>query len=216
MTRNIWVGVVVVIVIVAGGWWYLNMSSVPLTSETTQLPTEQSTQQNTNSGTPTASNSASQSVSNSNSDVITITAPNGGETFKIGNTVRVSWQAKNLPPNAAVDLQLATISGGRPVFDEKTGDCTNCAGGTSSIVLAAPSLVNGAGSIDWEVGKKLYPLFTPPGPGSNYVILATVSRPPTDAEVAECRKKYPNGPQCNALVFVIGRDSSDATFSLTN
>jgi hypothetical protein len=46
MSRNIWIGVVVV-VLVAGGWWYFNQSSVPATSETTQLPTLQA---NTNAG----------------------------------------------------------------------------------------------------------------------------------------------------------------------
>ena len=48
MTRNIWIGVVVVAVLAAGGWQYLNMSSVPATSDTAQLPT---TQQNTTGGT---------------------------------------------------------------------------------------------------------------------------------------------------------------------
>lgn len=47
MSRNILVGIVVVIVLLAGGWWYFNQSSVPATSDTTQLPT---TQQNANTG----------------------------------------------------------------------------------------------------------------------------------------------------------------------
>lgn len=48
MNRNVWIGVIVVAVLVAGGWWYLNQSSTPATSETTEFPT---TQQNTNTGT---------------------------------------------------------------------------------------------------------------------------------------------------------------------
>lgn len=40
MNRNIWIGIIVIVVIVAGGWWYLNQSSVPAVSETTQLPSQ--------------------------------------------------------------------------------------------------------------------------------------------------------------------------------
>ena len=53
MSRNIWIGIVVALVLVAGGWWYLNQSSVPAISETTQLPTTQNTN---NTGTQSVVN----------------------------------------------------------------------------------------------------------------------------------------------------------------
>lgn len=54
MTRNIWIGIIVVIALVVGGWWYLNQSSAPATSDTTQFPTIQ----NTNTAPQTAMNPA--------------------------------------------------------------------------------------------------------------------------------------------------------------
>ena len=60
MSRNVMIGGVVVIALAIGGWWYLNMSSAPAISETTQFPTTQTAQQqNTNAGAqPTANHSA--------------------------------------------------------------------------------------------------------------------------------------------------------------
>lgn len=38
---------------------------------------------------------------------ITVLSPNGGETYKVGDAVTVSWNASNLPANTAVGLQLS-------------------------------------------------------------------------------------------------------------
>ncbi len=60
MNKYLLIGVVAILV-VAGGWWYFNQSSVPATSETAQLPTDQTTQQNTNTGAqPVTNNQPSQ------------------------------------------------------------------------------------------------------------------------------------------------------------
>ena len=48
---NIAIVIALVVIVGGAGWWYMNKSSVPATSETNQLPTQE-TQQNTNAQTP--------------------------------------------------------------------------------------------------------------------------------------------------------------------
>lgn len=153
-------------------------------------------------------------------DIIRITSPNGGETLKIGDTVRVSWDAKNVPGKyVGLRLEVWQISGDKPIIDA-TGQCSNCIEGgmiTLSNPVSSDGLANGAGSVDWVVGKKLYPLHTPPGPGNNYVLLAVAERGNTDEEAAECRQKNPNSVMCGKPWTVeLGRDYSDRVFSITN
>lgn len=90
MNRNILIGIIVVVVLVAGGWWYMNKSSVPATSETTQLPTLQETtnaqtQTVTKPSVPAAQTQPSnQPVSSPADNEISYTAP-------IGYHIRESW-----------------------------------------------------------------------------------------------------------------------------
>ena len=37
---------------------------------------------------------------------ITILSPNGGENYKIGDTVQIKWNSTNLPANAPIDIEL--------------------------------------------------------------------------------------------------------------
>lgn len=157
--------------------------------------------------------STSQSVSNLNSSVITIIAPNGGEVFKIDSIVRVSWVAKNVPSEyVGLRLEVWQISGDKPIISA-TGQCSNCIGGN---IITLDGLANGVGSVDWEVGKKLYPMHIPPGPGNNYVLLAVAERGNTDAESKQRCKDYPSGVCGKPWTVELGRDYSDRVFSITN
>ena len=165
-------------------------------------------------------NSTSQTAPNLNTVAIKITVPNGGETLKIGNTVRVSWEAQNVSSKyVGLRLEVWQISGDKPIIDS-SGQCSNCTSGamiTLSNPVSSDGLANGAGSVDWKVGEKLYPLHTPPGPGNNYVLMAVAERGNTDAEAAECRQKNPSSVMCGKPWTVeLGRDYSDRVFSITN
>jgi len=152
-------------------------------------------------------------------DIIKITAPNGGETLKIGDAVRVSWDAKNVPGKyVGLRLEVWQISGDKPIIGA-TGECSNCIGGgmiTLSNPVSSDGLANGAGSVDWVVGKKLYPLHTPPGPGNNYVLMAVAERGNTDEESEQRCKDYPSGVCGKPFSVLLGVDYSDRVFSITN
>ena len=51
---------------------------------------------------------------NSTPSKITVLFPNGGETYKIGDTVNITWNSSNLDPNRQLDVHLSN-SQGQPV-----------------------------------------------------------------------------------------------------
>ncbi len=101
---NATIAIALVIIIAGAGWWYLNQSTIPSTSGTTELPTTQQTaQKNTN---PT-----SQSAPTLNTSVIRITSPNGEAEQKLSlesnglGSIRFGFSSEQ------VVMQLTTILG---------------------------------------------------------------------------------------------------------
>ncbi len=157
---------------------------------------------------PDSSTSASQSISSVptlNTGIINITSPNGGETLRIGDTVRITWEAKNVPSGAQVDLELFKITSEKTSVSAE-GACLNCAGGgLLSGVSAIYPIANGTGGADWIVGKLYSGGYV--SSGNRYIMKAQISR--TGSE-NEC----PNpGHYCT---IIAGVDWSDVSFTLVN
>ena len=137
--------------------------------------------------------------------IIRVTNPNGGEKFKIGNTIHITWEVKNPPAGTWLDLELFEISGDKTEVGTN-GQCLNCTGGgLRSGVQAISPITNGAGGIDWEAGKLYTGGYVKPG--SHYVLKVNISK---TGDPSECPAKFPN------CVVDLGADWSDAAFSLTN
>lgn len=137
--------------------------------------------------------------------VLRLMSPNGGETFKIGSTVRITWDVKNPPAGIWLDLELFEISGDKPNI-ASSGQCLNCTGGgLRSGVQAISPITNGVGGIDWAVGKIYAGGYVKPG--SHYILKANISK---TGSSSECPAKFSG---CTVDLDV---DWSDAAFSLTN
>lgn len=214
MNKYLLVGVVAILAI-AGGWWYLIQSSSVAVSETNQQPTtqqnsnvvEQPRQQDTDVSTQTNPTPTQQALSISNG-AIKITSPNGGETFKLGNTVRVTWNAQNVPSGSQLELELFQITGDRPVINAQ-GACTNCVESGLRSGVPFVSVANGSGSAEWVVGKQYSGEYV--APGSHYIMKATVSKSGS-VDAGEC----PSGSFKGTCEIFYQIDWSDGTFSLTN
>lgn len=153
---------------------------------------------------PSKSVTKLQLESSSNSPVIKIISPNGGETLKIGDKVRINWEA-NPPPGVWLDLELFEISGDKPSI-APSGQCLNCiGGGLRSGVQAISPIMNGAGGIDWEVGKLYAGGYVKAG--NHYILKANISK---TGSPNECPAKFAG------CTIDLGVDWSDAVFSLTN
>ena len=189
---------------------YFSQSSVPTTFPTTGMPTiQQTVEQNTKTETQVNTNPAPQPAAPSNTSAIRITSPNGGEAFKIGSTVRVTWEAQNVPTGAQLQLELFEITSDKTIVSAD-GVCTNCTGGgLGSGVPLVQSVADGAGSAEWTAGK--LPGGGSVSPGSRYIMKATLSKSGR-ASAGECPAGSFKGT-CEVLYEV---DWSDAAFSLTN
>lgn len=111
MNKYLLVGVVALLII-AGGWWYLNQSSVPSTSETTQLPTLQET---ANTQTQTATKpSAPVTPQSQNSSGTLFSHPTDGYRFSYDSTkleARTS-SATEFPQDTGLKPSSVVTSGG--------------------------------------------------------------------------------------------------------
>ncbi|MDO8564656.1 MAG: dockerin type I repeat-containing protein [bacterium] len=69
---------------------------------------------------------------------ITVLSPNGGESYKIGDAVNVSWNVSNLPANTNVGLQLSYNLNGATFEDGLTSSnlSPDSRGGYSWVILA--------------------------------------------------------------------------------
>ena len=138
---------------------------------------------------------------------IKLISPNGGESFAIGSSVPVKWEAFNIKGKAAgaqLDVELFEIKDDKPDISDKNV-CTNCTGsGLRSGVSAIP-LKTGEGSATWVAGKLYSGGYVTPG--SRYILKATVSK---TGSPSECPTTVPT---CTVELDV---DWSDAAFSLTN
>lgn len=139
-----------------------------------------------------------------NYSVIRVTSPNGGEALKIGYKIHITWEASP-PPGVWLDLELFEINGDKPNI-ASNGQCLNCiGGGLRSGVSAISPITNGAGGIDWVVGKLYAGGYVKSG--SHYVLKANINK---TGSPNECPAKFPN------CTVDLGVDWSDAAFSLTN
>lgn len=214
MNKYLAIGVGAVLVI-AGGWWYVNQPNPTTVSETGQQPTaqdsmavEQSRQQNTGASAQTNPAPAPQTVPSISNGSIKITSPNGGETFKLGDTVHITWNVQNAPAGSQLDLELFEITGDRPVISAQ-GVCTNCTESGLRSGVPYVSVTNGAGSAEWVAGKQYRGSTV--NPGSRYIMKATVSKAGY-ANAGECPLGSVKGT-CEVFYQV---DWSDGVFSLTN
>jgi len=152
-----------------------------------------------------SSSSTSQSAPTLNTGMIRIISPNGGETLKIGDTMQITWDTKDVPAGAQLDLELFEITSDKTVINAE-GGCFNCTGsGLRSGVSAIHPVVNGVGSARYIVGKLYAGGYLKPG--SHYIMKATVSK---DGSPSECPAKFPT---CTVDLSV---DWSDTAFTLLN
>jgi len=138
---------------------------------------------------------------------IRLISPNGGESFKIGNSVQITWKAFNVVDKAAgaqLDVELFEIKGDKPLID-KNNICTNCMGSGLRSGISAVPLKTGEWSATWVAGKQYSGGSVTPG--NNYVMKATVSK---TGSPSECPATVPT---CTVELDV---GWSDAAFSLTN
>ena len=78
-------------------WWVkvgIETTTMQLTTNTTVIPLKTTPSQNYRVGLPT----------------ITLTYPNGGETWHVGDVVTIKWTSANLPTNTAVNISLSLAS----------------------------------------------------------------------------------------------------------
>ena len=153
MTRNIWIGIVVVIALVVGGWWYLNQSSAPVISETTQLPTtEQTTQQNTNAGTqPVVNNQLTQPAQNPTPKTTTFSVYFGKENDPSDPTDTLCARAitRTIPYTSAVaQAALVELFKG-PTANEKQEGYYSCFFHTD-IAIKSIKIENGIATVDFS------------------------------------------------------------------
>lgn len=213
MNKYLIIGVVAVVVI-AGGWWYLNQPNTTTVSETGEQTTqdsmvvEQSGQQNAGASVQTNPTPAQQTASSISNGSVKITSPNGGETFKLGDTVRITWNVQNAPAGSQLHLELFEITGDRPVISAQ-GVCTNCTESGLRSGVPYVSVTNGAGSAEWVAGKQYNGSTV--NPGSRYIMNATVSKAGY-ANAGECPLGSVKGT-CEVFYQI---DWSDGVFSLTN
>lgn len=145
-----------------------------------------------------------------NTGVIKIISPNGGEVIKLGSTARITWEGKNVPSGAELELELFEITSDKTSVSAE-GACLNCTGsGLRSGVPSVYPVANGTGSADWVAGKLYSGGYV--NPGSRYIIKAKITKSGT-VDAGECPQGSFKGGTCAILYEV---DWSDAAFSLTN
>lgn len=214
MNKYLLVGIVAILII--AGWWYLSQSSSTIVSETNSQQmsqqhtnaVEQPRQQDTGVRAQTNPVSKQQTAPLISGNAIKVTSPNGGETFKLGSTVHITWNAQNVPSDAELEFELFEITGGQPIISEQ-GACTNCT--ENGLLSGVPfvSVSNGTGSAEWVAGKQYDGSFV--NPGSRYIMKATVSKSGS-VDAGEC----PRGSFKKACEVFYQIDWSDEVFSLTN
>ncbi len=131
-------------------------------------------------------------VSSTTTPSITVLSPNGGETWQIGQSKKISWSMENIPSTAV--LYLSLVSGPTPIDLESV----NPIGSTNSVDLVLPS----GGCF----GDVCYPGGILPG---NYKISATVyDKPNPGFAISVVPDSSYTQPK------IIASDVSDVSFSV--
>ncbi len=144
----------------------------------------------------------------SHSKYIKVLSPNGGEQFKIGSPMSISWVATDIPEGVSLTLELFQIDGATTSVGSE-GQCNNCvAGGGLRGGVNGISVTEGIGTAVWTAGQLHRGGYVVPG--SNYIFKATASKTGYET-MGEC----PLGAFNDMCTSVYEIDWSDGAFTLS-